>query len=604
MANAGRTYESTDGGPDRRVALLLVHGMGEQEPYQLTDLFAVRLSDEYRNRNRSASLAHRVVASEGHTAPQSYIELKVIDESAEDGVSRAIDIHEVYWADRPQGLVKLKELGKWLLGTSLAPLRRWNQHASSYYRKRRGREAEYEFSKRAGAGVFLREVMLALILPLTGVLLFMFAANALSYVDHYVDAVRADFKTIQGAWTEYFGLALFVVLGSAGLFMLIGGLRISRSLVFERTRLNADAAQNQGRWDYLSYWSWGTWLTSFVLLGLAVLAYQPGKIEPLLAAVLRLGSSPPWRVLALAAGLVAAVLIWWWVVKLVWRIPWRPLGFLRVVAAVAVIGGAVIGGWLGYRTVPGDWLQPVRLVFWLTTIAGAWKASGFLVGWIGDVAIYLGGLDNRSQYHSVREGILDLTTAKLASLAELRRGPAPSESPQRCMDPREPYYDEVLVAAHSLGSVIAYDAINRLAVEQRSDSDGVEFKMCREDFDRIKGLFSFGSPLDKVIYFFQRTGSVSEPVRAQILNSLMALRRHSTGRPYGKYKVDEYSAVQPDGFRWHNAWSWGDVLGHRLDHFQINKDMQFHFDYVPLVAHTAFWTDPEFYDKVADWVEL
>ena len=49
--------------------------------------------------------------------------------------------------------LKLKELGKWLLGTSLAPLRRWNQHASSYYRKRRGREAEYEFSKRAGAGV-------------------------------------------------------------------------------------------------------------------------------------------------------------------------------------------------------------------------------------------------------------------------------------------------------------------------------------------------------------------------------------------------------------------------------------------------------------------
>jgi hypothetical protein len=151
--------------------------------------------------------------------------------------------------------------------------------------------------------------------------------------------------------------------------------------------------------------------------------------------------------------------------------------------------------------------------------------------------------------------------------------------------------------------VIAYDAINRLAVEQRSDSDGARFRMDLEDFDRIKGLFSFGSPLDKVVYFFQRTGGVREPVRAQIVSSLISLRRHSTGRPYGELEIEEYQAIQPAGFRWHNAWSWGDVLGHRLDHFQIDKGKQFHFDYVPLVAHTAFWNDIHFYERVAQWVD-
>jgi hypothetical protein len=294
------------------------------------------------------------------------------------------------------------------------------------------------------------------------------------------------------------------------------------------------------------------------------------------------------------------IALWWRLLEGAWRIPWGRLAALRVLTVVALFGGAGVGAWFGYPHLK-EWEHPVRLVFWLAAVAGAWKLGAFLVGWIGDVAIYFGGLDARSRHNRAREEILHLVTSKLVALARLTQDP-PRRSRRR-KGTGTPYYDEVLVAAHSLGSVIAYDAINRLAVEQRSDTDGDEFRMAREDFDRIKGLFSFGSPLDKVVYFFQRTGDVREPVRAQIVSSLISLRRHSTGRPYGAFKIEEYQAIQPEGFRWHNAWSWGDVLGHRLDHFQIDKGKQFHFDYLPLVAHTRFWKDPGFYQRVAEWIE-
>jgi len=594
-----RAYASGDERPDRRVALLLVHGMGEQEPYQLTDLFAVRLADTYED--REVSLSHRVVAVEDHAAPDSYLELRLAPRSQKGPPPAAVDIHEVYWADRPQGLIKLKQLGSWLLATSLAPLKRWSQHAASFYRREQiDNNGKYEFSGSAGPLTFLREVLLALVLPVFGLLLFIFGTQAVSLLNGYRENLLADLKVIQETWTDYVLVAVFVALAAAGLFMILGGWKVSRIEAVEK-RLGAGSNQpNDERWGYLSDWAVRTWAAAAALLAIAYLAYQPEEVSQLLAAVLRLDDGSPWRVLALAAVLVAAVLVWWSLMRGVWaNIKWRGVGrVLRVLAVVVLLGGAVAGIWLGYLAVPTDWEEPLQRVLWVAGIAAVWKLSGFLIGWIGDVAIYFQGLDNRSEYYEVRKQILDLTTQKLVALAELRVDNGGGGQP------KEPYYDEVLVAAHSLGSVIAYDALNRLAVEQRSDSDGSGSKMEPDDFNRLKGLFSFGSPLDKVVYFFQRTGSFEEPVRAQILNSLMALRRHSSGRPYGSYKIDRYTAIQPPGFRWHNAWSWGDVLGHRLDHFQIDKGKQFHFDYVPLVAHVEFWKDPNFYKRVAEWIDV
>ena len=56
MAIAGRSSESKGTKPRRRVALLLVHGMGEQQPHQLTDLFAVQLRRVHQSLGKEVGL--------------------------------------------------------------------------------------------------------------------------------------------------------------------------------------------------------------------------------------------------------------------------------------------------------------------------------------------------------------------------------------------------------------------------------------------------------------------------------------------------------------------------------------------------------------------
>jgi hypothetical protein len=224
-------------------------------------------------------------------------------------------------------------------------------------------------------------------------------------------------------------------------------------------------------------------------------------------------------------------------------------------------------------------------VFWVAGLAVVWIASRFLVSSIGDVAIYLDGIKETSPHHKVREDILNTTTRRLVDLLKTSE------------------YDEVFVASHSLGSVISYDAINRIATSRRSVTEQLGTAAVDEgEFAKLKGFYSFGSPLDKVVYLFFKTAKTGTPVREQILSSLVSFLRTSSGRPYGRYRFEPYEPQVPKGFRWYNAWSWGDVLGNRIDFFKA--DPQPHFDYVPVVADVRFWKDPLFYHSVSEWMSV
>jgi hypothetical protein len=58
-------------------------------------------------------------------------------------------------------------------------------------------------------------------------------------------------------------------------------------------------------------------------------------------------------------------------------------------------------------------------------------------------------------------------------------------------------YDEVIVAGHSLGSVVAYDALSRLS----NDIVGRHWQVPADD-KRLSTLVTFGSPLDKIALLF------------------------------------------------------------------------------------------------------
>ncbi len=97
----------------------------------------------------------------------------------------------------------------------------------------------------------------------------------------------------------------------------------------------------------------------------------------------------------------------------------------------------------------------------------------------GDVICYL-DQDPRSDHHETRQKIINGAVQEIKQLINGKR------------------YERIIVAGHSLGSVIAYDALNR--VIQEANADGRE--AFQKDADKIRGLVTFGSPLDKIALCF------------------------------------------------------------------------------------------------------
>jgi pimeloyl-ACP methyl ester carboxylesterase len=118
---------------------------------------------------------------------------------------------------------------------------------------------------------------------------------------------------------------------------------------------------------------------------------------------------------------------------------------------------------------------PVLVAFvWVLALARVFfgGARRFLAEFIGDVQVYT-NRDELSTHFVAREGVL--TAAEQVFETVDRRG-----------------YEGVVVVGHSLGSVVALDALERLDAR---DSDILS---------RVDAIVTFGTALEKVKYFFSR----------------------------------------------------------------------------------------------------
>lgn len=129
-----------------------------------------------------------------------------------------------------------------------------------------------------------------------------------------------------------------------------------------------------------------------------------------------------------------------------------------------------------------------RTIGTLAVAALAWLLRGWLVASIGDVPLYVTA-DENSALYATRAAIL-------------KRG---SDALRRLLESGG--YDSVYVAGHSLGSVIAYDTLNHLQRERRTG------RLADPAYQRLRGFTSFGSPLDKIDYFFRVRVGPDEAVR-------------------------------------------------------------------------------------------
>lgn len=213
-------------------------------------------------------------------------------------------------------------------------------------------------------------------------------------------------------------------------------------------------------------------------------------------------------------------------------------------------------------------------------------------------------MDENSEFYRTRTAILKEATDKLRWLI------------------RQKEYDRVIVAGHSLGSVVAHNAINHLLLEVERDGNDPSH-IAWDEVGKITTLVTFGSPLDKVYYFFRTHVSSDQKVRAQILSDRYPFaRRHSRSTRAGKGKqttwsrnYDNFTFVDPPSprllypdrkapsirFSWLNFWYATDPVSANLDFYDQDR-----LTNIPLpspwyrfgISHTDYWSDRLFYENV------
>jgi hypothetical protein len=498
-----------------RAALLLIHGMGEQVPWQEPDAVVQGLTRRYMSRPDPAPgaeskvdlravdldyLVRRTSDDPPRTTPVIRLTIKG---SRRRSRFDSIDVHQVYWADRPQGLVSWAAVAGWIITSALAPVLHWPHNASAIVQER-------EWGRRwPTVRRLLLETFFAVGVPALGVVLV--AAVVLAGRGLVQMGVEARDAVATLGLADGAGVLIVAVLAAAALAALVGSYRVLRRaaaeedlvrMAVERTRREVPAAPERiarlRTWVFLS-------LLAAVLLGVATAAVAIWL--------------DPWEVIRATADQLGWV---WW--------------------KVGIIGLGLV-------------------------------LTRFLVRSVGDVALYALGADPRHRFAPARRDILDRVAWQLARL--------------------EQDYDEVFVAGHSLGSVIAYDALNERV--------GLDWARGRKRGARkISGFLAFGSPLDKFYYFFRRQ-SFGKPVLEQIESAGTFLWKKPSGRRYGEVEFERYDP--PDtGIRFWVAWSPLDPLGHRVDHYSPHHQERFWY-FSPRGWHSGFWRDPRFYGFMVDWLE-
>lgn len=256
-----------------------------------------------------------------------------------------------------------------------------------------------------------------------------------------------------------------------------------------------------------------------------------------------------------------------------WRWPALLVGLLTLLFA-GLAGWRAAAVWLQVWT----WLQQPAGRSWLLGIvlvvaglAVALRFVRFLRDWAGDIALYVTAdhqaAADRSRHH-IKEGAARLIEALL----------------------RDPDYERVVLVGHSLGSVIAFDALNVLSRGHR-----LENVLPPAPLAKLHGLLTMGSPLDKVAYFFREQTADDAAIHAQLLSFLHPTARRPSRRDDGPYAIAAYEVPLRD-LCWTAVHAPLDVISDPLVFYRTSRLLT--RPYLPAGAHQRYFSDPQVYAEL------
>lgn len=216
---------------------------------------------------------------------------------------------------------------------------------------------------------------------------------------------------------------------------------------------------------------------------------------------------------------------------------------------------------------------------------------------IGDVVVY-NVSDPKSKFYTVKKRIQEGAIRALKFIVERDKED-------------EPFYPSVLVAGHSLGSQVAYDAINRinLLINQSQingyTKEGINVKTQKPISEQLKGFITFGCPLDKIIFFLRENVPDDQYIRQQFLDHFNGFKQRDvnfsnnniTNRNY--IKANSGLKRHLETMPWRNYYDGHDYVSGGLDYYQglTNIDCQFESGTFGF-THSNYWDCEEFYQDV------
>ena len=578
--------------PSEKRAVWIVHGMGQQVPFETVDGLAegiMRVAHPVPGRNGFEPRVRTVQIGE-QTVQR--VELDVY----ENGRCVELHLYEAYWAPVTEGEVKLSEVISFLFSASFRGL------LNAVQPFHRAMFEQFVKMKIPGRAALEIAVSLLTLLSLVVINAVIVAAGASAYGLAGSGLASLNFWHLAANWAALSAIAscLSAVAIAFGLILFLaelshpaeGARRIASAFSFIR-RPNLLLTVEKGSKYLICAAVW-------IAFGLTVAAIIGGAIALVVFAIqsdAKLSSDSLFphlqgfaTVLVAAMGALALVVL---AVKGILRsagvvawsaIPYLPIFFASMALFLAAFfGPALIGfGWINFSGVYGIFPAWVGRPFWVwpLLLLVSWLVRSVMVQYVGDVAAYVTA-QTLDRFNEIRQRIkqIALDSARAVYLAQ---------------ENGEFLYDKIAVVGHSLGSVIAYDTLNALLNAEKLSLEDLEIA------SRTCLLETFGSPLDKIAFFFSFQGKDTFHIREQLATAVQPL-------------ISNYEEFRK--FPWINIYSPNDIVSGKVELYDlplagqpepIQRLIREHCvqrfrdpdAIVPLVAHVDYWKNKEVWTRL------
>ena len=561
--------------------MFVAHGMGQQIPFQTLELVADGLRREDARRRGlppggplpEPAVRSVLVGPAGERLARAELRL-----AREDGGEREVHVYEAYWAPLTEGQVRLRDVVSFLF-------RGAGNGILNAVRKNGFRRWLFDEYRRFDVpGTALLSLVGAL-----GVVLGLVALNAGIAL---AAIVRSPLKDPP----RWLGDGLFGDLSTVVNLVLALAILLALALLASRALRRLPSASLPRRAaGALSVFLFASTIAFTALAGLSlpllfwshVQCAASGPDRELLPHALGSGFVTGFNrtfetaLLAFIAG-AAAILLLVGAAKLAgaagreWRAGGRRAAayFLGVagIAAVAVAFGGELRAALGLCRELTTLTVVRRGASWPILFAlSAWVRS-LLVQYPGDVAAYVGS-HTLDRFHDLRARVKETVGTKARAVYGDRNAGT-----------REFTYAELAVVGHSLGSVVAYDILNRLILDDEAAASGEAATPSLDVAARTRLFLTFGSPLDKTAFIFGVQGRATSEAREAIAAAVQPLICDYRFRPR----------------RWVNIHSPWDIVSGPLDLYDLPaatdprriQNLRDGEATTLVAAHLEYWRDP------------